>query len=162
MLLLVIMLGSSSTITVSPLQLVYSQNTLSTSTTVVNSSALEPKNILGQFIVTYKDPGELAQAGVPVDDPNTVLTQSLEAQGIDTSINKSLPALNTAVVNLEVPAESVLAGQVAGEELASIDSVVQLLEQNPIVESAQADMKMSAIKPITNPNVTISSAQATP
>ena len=156
------MLGSTATIIMPPFQIAYSQNSTSTSTTPVNNGALEPAIISGQFIVSYKDPGELAQAGMAADDPNTVLTESLEAQGIDASINKSLPALNSAVVNVELPPESALAGQAAGDQQGAVDLVVRQLEQNPVVESAQADMKMSAIEPILNPNVTALSIQTIP
>jgi subtilisin family serine protease len=165
MILAVIMVGSTATIITSPFQIALAQNATSTTTTATTGPE-ELAIIPGQFIVSFKDPAELSQGGMSAAasvNPAPVLTESLESQGITASINKSLPALNAAVVNIELSPQSNVAGAAAGDEQAATDLVIKQLEQNPVVESAQADMKMTAIPPIAvNPNATASAIQARP
>jgi subtilisin len=170
LMLVLIILGATLSLTISSVSSAFSQTgpsldanagSATTRNESLSNESLELAIVPNQYIVKFKDPGEMALAGVAIDDPASGLIQDLETQGIEVNISRTLSGLNTAVVNISPPAAAAGFTGVEGEE-PTPDEVVKLLEQNPLVDSAQVDMKMTGIKPIIGSNASASSSALLP
>ena len=144
---------------ISLIQMVAAQNT--TSTNVIPTSKPELAIVPGNFIANLKDTSEFG--GLAASDPVSTLIQDLEQQGLNASVSSVIERPNAATVLLQIEpsesADSPFAGAAAADVTKEIE---QILKQNPLVESAQADMAMKIPKPLVKPNNTVSSTQITP
>jgi subtilisin family serine protease len=150
------------------LQIAMAQNATSsnlvdtTNAAGVNATAREPAIIPGKFIAKLEDPAELAGMGIAARDPGSALTADLKSEGFDANVTRVLAGTNTLVMQIEPSPGSELAGVAAVDQAEITETIEQILEENPLVESAQADMFLTIPRPITSANTSTTSTQTIP
>jgi hypothetical protein len=153
--IMLILTATISIITI-PLQIVMAQNITScitdaTNLTGINKALPELAIIPNSFIIKIKDPSELG--GVSFTDAIEQIVEDLESKGYNLTVTNTFPALITYVIEIEHSLTDPHTGastEVDPQEYAK--TVEQILKQNLLIESAQANMKMTIPKPITNTN----------
>lgn len=158
-----------SPITLMPMQFSLGQNnTISnnsntSNTTSVSTPPTETAVIPGKYIVKLKDPSALGGAALSISDPISAVTTDIEDQGFDASVNRSLLGLNTYVLDIAPSENGSFSGASLPDNSSIVSSVVEnILEENPLVESAQADMLMTIPEPISNTSDFRTSTQTIP
>jgi subtilisin family serine protease len=118
----------------------------------------------GKYIAKLKDTSELdSMGGLAASDPVSALTTDLESQGLTANVSSILTGTNTVFLEIEPSSDSQLAGLAPDADRQNITKAIeQILQDNPLVESAQADMAMTIPRPITNPNGSATSTGTIP
>jgi subtilisin family serine protease len=159
----------ASPLTFIPMQFSWGQNITTTNET--NNSNTNPMNTLptetavipDKFIVKLKEPSSLGGAAFSISDPISEVTTDIEGQGFDANVNRSLYGLNTFVLDIKPSENNMFSGASFQDNISSVPSVIEnILEENPLVESAQADMLMTIPEPILNTSDVKTSTQTIP
>lgn len=138
------------------------QNTTSnvtdtTNMTGMNKTPPELAIIPNSFIAKIsKDESE--SAGVSAIEAIEQVTDDVNSQGYIANVTRTFPAISTYVLEITPSPTGPHAGAAAEvDPEESAKAIEQILRDNPLVESAQANMKMTIPEPITSTNASSSS-----